>query len=160
MPERDLKKHGCKTVLVAGLLLVLTSCNGNLPMRDTSFSIDLGALLEQIPLQRRSAAFAGPSSSDSTRDAISALVLGPLTFANHGQAYDPDQPINDTVKKHLEQDLPNTTQYIRIISLPTSDASIEIEVPSVSNGWQLFAVGLSKTPKSLETWAPPSTKTR
>ena len=68
MPERDLKKHGRKTVLVAGLLLVLTSCNGNLPMRDTSFSIDLGALLEQIPLQRRSAAFAGPSSSDSTRE--------------------------------------------------------------------------------------------
>ncbi len=132
------------------LLLLLTGCASDLPESKTSLSIDLTELLKNIPVLQHSSAFSGPASSDPTHDAISALVVGPLTFTNHGQAYDPDQPPNETVKAHLKKDLPNTAQYIEIISLPFSGDTVEIEVPPVSDGWQLFAVGLSKTPKNLE----------
>lgn len=137
-------------ILSLVLALGLLSCRGDLPSEKSTIGIDLSSLLKSIPVQNRTSAFTGPNSSDPTRDAISALVLGPLTFSSHGKAYDPQEPINDSIQEHLKNDLPNTSQYIKIISLPTSGDYLEIEVPSVSDGWQLFAVGLSKTRGSLE----------
>ena len=103
---------------------------------------------EQSTLNGPSLAVTSPSSAAQTP--VVTLIIAPLTFTNHGKPYSPDEPFTDTVKDDLENDAPNSANFIHFEQLPSDNDYIEVEVPNISEGWQLLAAASTTTFTSID----------
>ena len=145
-------------ILVISILFALAGCKSSDAESDkpSTVSIDISALQSQLAVPSSSSSevaddpdkVSSPEASEA-QDVINTLIITPLSFSNHGAPYSPDEPVTEAVLDDIEKDVPNSLQFVQFIQLPTSGSTIELEVPSISEGWQLLAIGSSATIENL-----------
>lgn len=83
--------------------------------------------------------------SSPAQTPVTTLIITPIIFTNHGKPYSTDEPFTDAVADDMEKDAPNSIDFIKFIDLSGSENTVEVEVPNISDGWQLLAAA-SKVP--------------
>ncbi len=140
-------------IALVGMLIGLLSCKGMNTNEDSSkISVDISGLLAQLPANNSSSSASSQSVSQSSQvsgqvasppendaqSAVSTLIVVPLTYSKNGEPYS-NSDFDESKESNLEDDAINSVGFLQFIQLPTSDSTVEIEVPSTSEGWQLLA---------------------
>ena len=137
--------------LFAFLLTLVPGCNDN-PAPTQKIMLDLRDLQSQMGILPPSShsRLSSPLAGSSVHSEIKALIIGPLTFRNHTKPYSINEPVDDKFETDFENDVPNTSDFLKIIPLPTEEEFVEFEVPAISDGWQVLAAGIRTLPDTLQ----------
>lgn len=140
-------------IALVGMLIGLLSCKDMNTNEDSSkISVDISGLLAQLPANNSSSSASSQSVSQSSQvsgqvasppendaqSAVSTLIVVPLTYSKNGEPYS-NSDFDESKESNLEDDAINSAGFLQFIQLPTSSSTVEIEVPTTSEGWQLLA---------------------
>jgi hypothetical protein len=132
--------------VLALMTLGLAGCK-SLDSDTTKVSIDISGVLDNLATNSSSSSTSNsPQNSDrisspepsDAQTAVKTLLIVPLTFSKHGQPYSFDT-FDDDTEEDFEDDAANSANFIKYIQLPTASDTVEIEVPTISEGWQLLS---------------------
>lgn len=133
-------------LIFASVLFALSGCKSvEQDSESNRISIDISGLKKSLvtPSSAQSASVNGPNyvavTESQAQESVLSLLIAPITHSAHGKPYSSDEPFTDDVGDDLEDDAPNSANYIQFIDLPTDQNYVDVEVPSISDGWQLVA---------------------
>jgi hypothetical protein len=134
-------------IISVALFSTIIGCKFDESDSSTKVRIDISELKKklvtpsQVSESNRNYNVSSPSSDAQT--AVRTLLIAPLTTINHGGPYSPDEPFTSDVEEDLKKDAANSVDYINLVQLPTSKDYVEVEMPAISQGWQLFVAAAS-----------------
>ncbi len=143
--EKFIKK-GVLVLVSMVLVAALSTCKTSDEEKST-VSIDISALTENLLIAEpnsqsdsadKSVAQAASDTSSDAQDAVVTLMIAPLTFVNHGMKYRVDD-FDEDAEADLEKDAVNSVDFLQFVQLSSRTSTVEIEVPNISDGWQLIA---------------------
>lgn len=150
-----------KSTLTIGLILMvlgLLGCKGLENESESSkVSIDISGLLANMPVASSSSdepsseqpeGVSSPTENEA-QSAVKTLMVVPLTYSKHGEPYT-NETFDDDTEEDFEDDAMNSVNFLQFIQLPTSSSTVELEVPTASDGWQLLAAATKGTVTSAE----------
>ncbi len=92
----------------------------------------------------------GPGTSAATTDVLT-LVIGAVAIGFQDTPLGPNTAITDALKDELQQAAMDSTQFVALAQLPTSDPFVEFDVPPpAAIHWQIVVVGLRDTERYLD----------
>ncbi len=151
-------------IAMVALSIGLLGCKEMNSNDDTKkITLDISGLLAQLPVSSSSSASSSQSVSQSSQmssqvssppendaqSAVKTLMVVPLTYSKHGTPYS-SSDFSQATEEDLEDDAINSAGFLQFIQLPTSGSTVELEVPTVSDGWQLVAAATSETVESAD----------
>ncbi len=147
-----MKKQKSKQKSLWILSIMLLSCllfwgckefNDN-PADSETISINIQDLQKQVPIAQSSPnGSVSAQSSQSPPSGVYGLLLGTVIVTSRSTAYETDVSYDSDELDNFREELMDSVNYIRYVSLPTSKNYVEFSVPPKSAGnWQIFAVGL------------------
>lgn len=144
-------------LMFVSVLFALSGCKSvEQDSESRRISIDISGLKKNLvtPSPAQAASVNGPNyvavSESQAQDTVLSLLITPITFSNHGKPYSSNEPFTDEVGDDLEDDAPNSANYIQFIDLPTDQNYVDVEVPSISDGWQLVAAAFKTRVQNID----------
>ncbi|MBU2512853.1 hypothetical protein KJ966_16060 [bacterium] len=141
-------KRGILIVVSMVLIATLSTCKSS-DQEKSTVSIDISALKENLfiaesssqsdSVNRSESQASASDTSNDAQDAVVTLMIAPLTFVNHGKKYRVED-FGEATETDLENDAVNSIDFLQFVQLSGSSSTVEIEVPTISSGWQLIAV--------------------
>ncbi|MGK5095534.1 hypothetical protein WDW89_26420 [Deltaproteobacteria bacterium TL4] len=119
---------------------LISGCDDETTTTPNTLQINLWDLQRQMGIDPTQSRLKSYEESPAT-EVIKTLILGPLTFKNHGSPYDPEAPVDPKIEDALKKDIPNSAGYLAFVNLPTQAEYVEFKVPEISDGWQIIAIG-------------------
>ena len=154
-----MKNYIVKSTILVGMVIFAIGILGCKNMENNTsdsskVTVDISGLTKNLATNSSSSQGSSESPQLSSPDndaqtAVQTLVIVPLTHAIHGEAYNIEK-FDEAADEDFGEDAVNSANYLQVIQLPTSATTVEIEVPNISDGWQLLAAATVEEVVSAE----------